>query len=299
MGVVLLEHLVLIPVNPIVSLYDPLVLASFSPVGATTATGANAQSGQTSFNNSAVMATPSVRGNSQSHLSLSLARHKENVSNSASNLKNAVDSIPQSYHSKTHSPRTPTSALAQVTTASDLNEEAGTPKPAQTESQSFYKVSEQREANPPASPRIKERFQNLRTVLSHTPPQPQASSLPTASKPEVKSFTSSKPMVQSHPSSASSSTTEATALSSVIREIVKDSMSSELATLRNDIQNLHIDMIKRDLAQQVPIHFYFTKFKANIRTMLEEQMPSAIKEMANEIQVLREENSRLKLRLKE
>lgn len=71
----------------------------------------------------------------------------------------------------------------------------------------------------------------------------------------------------------------------LIKGLVERSITDAMAEIRNDIQNLHVELIKQSLAQQNALH----QIVAN--------MPDMYKKLSDEYRVLQEENERLKLRL--
>lgn len=93
------------------------------------------------------------------------------------------------------------------------------------------------------------------------------------------------------PGMAASSTTNGTTIPNtgnipqLIKGLVESSIADAMAEIRNDIQNLHVELIKQSLAQQNALH----QIVAN--------MPDMYKRLSDEYRVLQEENERLKLRL--
>lgn len=70
-----------------------------------------------------------------------------------------------------------------------------------------------------------------------------------------------------------------------VKGLIDEALGEFKAALRNDIQNLHVEIIKQSLAQQ-----------HELRDVIEEYLP-AVKGLMEELQRVRDENERLKLRL--
>lgn len=73
--------------------------------------------------------------------------------------------------------------------------------------------------------------------------------------------------------------------SAFLKGLIEECLSEFKATLRNDIQNLHVEIIKQSMAQQ-----------AETRLVIEENLP-LVRELMEEIRRLRDENERLKIKL--
>lgn len=71
----------------------------------------------------------------------------------------------------------------------------------------------------------------------------------------------------------------------LIRTLVEKSIADAMSEIKNDIQNLHVELIKQSLAQQNALH----QIVAN--------MPDMYKKLADDYRILHEENERLKIRL--
>lgn len=71
----------------------------------------------------------------------------------------------------------------------------------------------------------------------------------------------------------------------LIKSMVEKAISESLQELRNDVQNLHVDLIKQTLAQQTMLK----QIMANL--------PESFKNLAEECKLLRDENEHLKARL--
>lgn len=73
--------------------------------------------------------------------------------------------------------------------------------------------------------------------------------------------------------------------SEYLKSLIEESLGEFKCALRNDIQNLHVELIKQSLSQQ-----------SAFAQMMEQYMP-AVKDLMEEIRRLREENELLRLRL--
>ena len=76
-----------------------------------------------------------------------------------------------------------------------------------------------------------------------------------------------------------------TLLPDMIKNLVERSIAEAMHEIRNDIQNLHVDLIKQSLAQQ------------NMQRQILSTMPSAYKKLADDYRSLLEENERLRAKL--
>ena len=70
-----------------------------------------------------------------------------------------------------------------------------------------------------------------------------------------------------------------------IGQTVERSLDANLAGIRNDVQNIHIDLVKQMAAQQSHLNQVMTS------------LPQAFQRLAEENRILREENERLKAKL--
>ena len=75
------------------------------------------------------------------------------------------------------------------------------------------------------------------------------------------------------------------ALPEMIRGFIESSLASYMQEIRNDVQNLHVELIKQSLSQQTSLRQILTS------------LPESYNRLAQENQSLREEIERLRLRL--
>ena len=74
-------------------------------------------------------------------------------------------------------------------------------------------------------------------------------------------------------------------MNELIKSLAEKSISESMSDIKNDIQNLHIELIKQSIAQQ------------NALMQIVNSLPDSYQRLAQENQSLREELERLKLRL--
>lgn len=89
------------------------------------------------------------------------------------------------------------------------------------------------------------------------------------------------------PAAVSKSIPSTNAIPSDLREIVSSIVESQTTALKNDLQNLHIELIKQSVAQQ-----------SSFKSLLETYLPLTGKLMES-LAETREENERLKMRIEE
>lgn len=120
-----------------------------------------------------------------------------------------------------------------------------------------------------------EKFKSLKIGLDslHQSGQPSAMASP-AKNPFTPKVISTG--LSDHPPSTSNE---------YLKSLIEESLCEFKSSLRNDIQNLHVELIKQSLTQQ-----------SAFAGMMEDYMP-AVKELMEEIRRLREENKLLRLRL--
>lgn len=104
------------------------------------------------------------------------------------------------------------------------------------------------------------------------------------SSSDFKSSSSSSPVTESS-SRPSAERNEASPNTDALRQIIQAEVSASLSSLRNDMQNLHVELIKQSLAQQ-----------ATLRSLFETYLPMT-GQLMDALASAREENERLKLLL--